>query len=142
MVYVPLQEDPNVPTTTTIVAHPLGTNETLVYQTMSLHAIYLTRNGDDQRPLHQYFITVGTGRVPILHRFDDMILNLSIDALINGRIAYTPTGTAAVIDLPSHAVSQIRILYCFVQYCSQAACAWVGMVLCAKKSIPDTSSQG
>ena len=50
VVYVPLQEDPNVPTTTMIVRHPLGTNETLVYQTMSLHALYLTRNSDDQRP--------------------------------------------------------------------------------------------
>ena len=50
------------------------------------------------------------------HRFDDMIMNLSIDALINGRIAYTPVGTAGNVPLPGHAVSQIRILYCFAQY--------------------------
>ena len=51
-----------------------------------------------------------------LNRFDDMIMNLSIDALINGRITYTPVGTAGNVPLPGHAVSQIRILYCFVQY--------------------------
>ena len=50
VVYVPLQQDPNVPTTTMITTHPLGTNDALVYQTMSLHALYLTRNSDDQRP--------------------------------------------------------------------------------------------
>ena len=86
-VYVPLQEDPNVPTTTTIVRHPLGTNETLVYQTMSLHALYLTRNADDQRPtivdhlVHTAFAHAIEGLV-ILKQMNNHLAVISLIKLI------------------------------------------------------------
>ena len=100
VIYVPLQEDRLVPSTSTTTA-PLGSPEELVYQLMTIHALlHLTRNTDANRPLNQYLLQrSATGRM-VPHRFDDMIMNLSIDALINGRIAYTPVGTHSSSTLP------------------------------------------
>ena len=49
-------------------------------------------------------------------RFDQKILNLSIDVLHDGKIQYYPPGDPHLAILPAHATTQIHILYCFIQY--------------------------
>ena len=70
--------------------------------------------------LMMYFMEGGT-----MNRFDQKVLNLSIDVLQEGRIQYVPPpppGASGImphrvpVTLPGHATMQIRILYCFIQY--------------------------
>ena len=61
VVYVPLQEDPMIPSTST-ATHPLGSIEELVYQTMTVHASCLTQNIDPRHPLNQYFMNRQGGK--------------------------------------------------------------------------------
>ena len=91
---------PTLPSTST--TQPLGSDEELVYQVMTIPVLYLTRNTDGRYPLNQYLLCRGAGARMIPYCFDDMIMNLSI--------AYTPIGATAVAPLPGHAISQIRIL--------------------------------
>ena len=49
-------------------------------------------------------------------RFDQKILNLSIDILHNGKILYHIPGDPDAVILPGHAITQVCILYCFIQY--------------------------
>ena len=45
-------------------------------------------------------------------------MNLIIDTIHDGNIQYYPPGDTNLAILPAHATTQIRILYCFIQYIS------------------------
>ena len=109
VVYTPLEADPNLPhfSDFNVYRHD---NSTQAYCAMTAHAIYLLRCRSNT-DLHLYFNEGGR-----LCRFDQKVLNLSVDALRDGRIQYLPIGGTAYVELPAHAATQIRILYCFIQY--------------------------
>ena len=109
-VYVPLEVDPNLSRWSNFLTVPLATRPELAYACMTVHVLYLLRLRDTMELFHYLM----DGMNP--HRFDNRVLNLSVDALRDGRITYIPNGEITAVTLPAYASSQIRVLYCFIQY--------------------------
>ena len=103
--------DPNLSRWSDFVTSPIP--DARAYCGMTIHAVYLLRLKPTM-DLYHYFIR----QCNVTQRFDRIILNLSIDVLIDGKIQYNPPGTPPTTreNLPAYASLQIRILYCFIQY--------------------------
>ena len=86
VVYEPLEVDPNLSRWSDFVTSPIPNAR--AYCGMTIHAVYLLRLKPTM-DLYRYFIRQRN----VIQRFDRIILNLSIDVLMDGKIQYNPPGT-------------------------------------------------
>ena len=129
-VYVPLEVDPNLSRWSNFLAVPLANRPDLAYACMTVHVLYLLRLRDTMELFHYLM----DGMNP--HRFDNRVLNLSVDALRDGRITYIPNGEITAVTLPAYASSQIRVLYCFVHHLSLPQESAIGFESTPKRISP------